>query len=140
MNDDKLLKIRSRTDCPCGSGTIYHDCCRPLHIGKAHASTAKQMMRSRYSAYFFRLVDYLVFSTHPDKRGKNLQQELDDTVDDMKWRNLTILSSSQGGVDDKKGKVEFVAQYHYEGELLELHEKSRFRKNRGQWKYLDGKG
>ncbi len=140
MEDERMLKIRSRTDCPCGSGSMYHDCCRPLHIGQSHAITAKQMMRSRYSAYFFRLVDYLVFSTHPDKRGKSLAEEIDNGIDDIKWRNLKIISTSQGGVDDKKGKVEFIAQYHEDGKFQELLEKSRFRKNRGQWKYLDGKG
>ncbi len=140
MDDERTLKIRSRTDCPCDSGAIYHDCCRPLHIGKANATTAKQLMRSRYTAYFFRLVDYLVFTTHPDKREKNLHEELDNTVDDLMWRNLKIINSSQGGKDDKKGKVEFIAQYHHDGELLELHENSRFRKYKGLWKYLDGKG
>lgn len=97
-------------------------------------------MRSRYSAYFFRLVDYLVSTTHPNKRHKELRAEIDDVVDEMMWRNLQIVSKSQGGAEDKKGKVEFIAQYHYDGKFHEMHEKSRFRKHQGKWKYLDDKG
>ncbi len=29
---------------------MYHDCCRPFHIGKANPETAEKLMRSRYSA------------------------------------------------------------------------------------------
>jgi len=139
-NEENMLKVRSRTDCPCGSQKMYHDCCRRYHVGQAKPATAEQLMRSRYSAFFFRLVDYLVSTTHPDVRGKDLHAELDNIVDEMMWRKLTILSKSQGMAGDKKGKVEFVAQYHHDGKLEELHEKSRFRKYRGQWKYLDDKG
>jgi SEC-C motif domain protein len=138
--NEPLLKIRSRSHCPCGSGVIYHDCCRPFHIGKAQPTTAEQLMRARYTAFFFRLVDYLVSSTHPDVREKNLHEQLDDIVDGMLWRNLRIVSKSKGEAEDKKGKVEFVAQYHCDGEFLEMRENSRFRKYKGQWKYLDDRG
>lgn len=140
MQDDNYLKIRSRTDCPCGSGDIYHDCCRPFHIGTAQPATAEKLMRSRYSAYFFRLVDYLVSTTHPDKRTPELHAELDDVVDDIMWRNLRVISKSKGTAEDKKGKVEFIAQYHQDNQFHEMRENSRFRKHRGKWKYLDGKG
>jgi len=140
MEEDNYLKIRSRTDCPCGSGKIYHECCRPLHIGKAHAETAEELMRSRYSAYFFRLVDYIYSTTHPNVRGPELIVELDNTINDMMWRKLQILQTSKGSAEDKKGKVEFIAQYHHEGKFHEMHEKSRFRKHKGRWKYLDARG
>jgi SEC-C motif-containing protein len=140
IDDEPMLKIRSRTDCPCGSKKMYFDCCRPYHIGKAQPATAELLMRSRYSAFFFRLVGYLVSSTHPDVREKTLHEELDNMVDGMLWRNLRIISKSKGTAEDKKGKVEFIAQYHFDGEFLELHENSRFRKYKGQWKYVDDKG
>ncbi len=140
MEEDDYLKIRSRTDCPCGTGKIYHECCRPLHIGKAHAQTAEELMRSRYSAYFFRLVDYIYSTTHPDVRGPETIVDLDNTVNDTMWRNLQIVNSSKGTAEDKKGKVEFIAQYHHDGKFQEIHEKSRFRKHKGKWKYLDARG
>ena len=133
---DDYMKIRSRTDCPCGSKEMYHDCCRPYHIGKKSPATAELLMKSRYSAFFFRLVDYLVSTHHPDTRGKDLSEELDNVVDHMMWRSLKIVGKSKGTAADKKGKVEFIAQYHCDGEFLELQENSRFRKHKGQWKYV----
>ena len=96
-------------------------------------------MRSRYSAYFFRLVDYLVDTTHPDTREPGLKEELDQTIQDVKWTFLTIVETSKGGKEDKTGKVEFIADYYYDGQLRQLHERSRFKRFKGAWKYLDGK-
>ncbi len=126
--------------CPCKSRATYADCCRPFHLGKATPKTAVQLMRSRYSAYFFRLTDYLVSTTHPHTREPGLKFELEESINDIKWRFLTILGTSKGGPDDKVGKVEFVADYFWKNEALELHECSRFKRYKGVWKYLDGKG
>ena len=102
--------------------------------------TAEVLMRSRYSAYFFRLTDYLYASTHPEKRSATMKAGLEQAIDDYMWRSLNILSTSKGSAEDKKGKVEFVAQFHHNGELKEHHEHSRFQKFKGTWKYLDDKG
>lgn len=138
--EDRPLRVRLRSDCPCGSGKSYNDCCRDYHIGKANPQTAEQLMRSRYSAFFFRLADYLVSSQHPDTRERDLKQQLEAMLHTVMWRSLTILSTSKGGSEDKKGKVKFVAQYHENGELHEMTEHSRFRRHKGVWKYYDGKG
>lgn len=111
----------------------------PYHYGRIKPETAEQLMRSRYSAYFFRLADYLVETTHPDTRTNSLKKELKKTIHRVNWKNLTILGTSKGGKEDKVGKVEFLAEYSFEGEPHELHELSRFRRYRGAWKYLDGK-
>jgi SEC-C motif domain protein len=97
-------------------------------------------MRSRYSAYFFRLVDYLVTTTHPDRREPDLKIQLETSLHEVNWRFLTILGSSKGGPSDKVGKVEFVAEYFEAGQPHELHERSRFKRYQGAWKYLDGRG
>lgn len=97
-------------------------------------------MRSRYSAYFFRLTDYLVRTTHPDTRRPNLRDLVEASIHGVNWRFLTILATSKGGKADKTGKVEFIAEYFEEGQPRELHERSRFKRHQGDWKYLDGKG
>ena len=97
-------------------------------------------MRSRYSAHFFRLVDYLVETTHPNTKEPGLKRELEKTIHQVNWSDLTILHTSKGGKDDRAGKVEFLAKYYFNGEPCELHEHSRFRRFKGEWKYLDGKG
>lgn len=138
--EDRPLRIRLRTDCPCGSGQTYNDCCRSYHTGRAKPKTAEQLMRSRYSAYFFRLADYLVGTTHPDTRGPNLRKELDAYLPTVMWRSLNINSHSKGTASDNKGKVNFTVQFHEDGKLQEATEHSRFRKVKGSWKYLDDRG
>src|SRR5690606_40179223 len=128
---------REASLCPCKSLLNYGVCCRPFHLGKAKPQTAEQLMRSRYSAYFFRLVDYLVETTHPDTRETGLKQSLEKVIHQANWSYLTILGVAQGGPDDKRGKVEFVAEYYVGDELCELHEVSRFKRYKGAWKYLD---
>jgi SEC-C motif domain protein len=126
--------------CPCKSRETYGTCCQPFHLGRAKPETAEQLMRSRYSAYFFRLVDYLVATTHPDRREPDLKIQLETSLHEVNWRFLTILGSSKGGPGDKVGKVEFVAEYFEAGQPHELHERSRFKRYQGAWKYLDGRG
>ena len=142
MNDDfeKIPREREESLCPCKSRKSYAQCCMPYHYGKAQPETAEQLMRSRYSAYFFRLTDYLVTTTHPDKREPNLKARIEETIHDVNWQFLTIVSSSKGTKDDKVGKVEFIADYFVGNESHQLHEHSRFKRYKGSWKYLDGKG
>lgn len=140
MTEEFVPKVRDRSLCPCKSTALYSECCGPLHKGKAKAKTAEQLMRSRYSAYFFRMADYLVETTHPDTREKGLRAELLKTLHQVNWSFLNILKTSKGQPEDKVGKVEFVAEYYVNGEPHELHEHSRFRKVKGAWKYLDNKG
>lgn len=99
-------------------------------------------MRSRYSAFALRLVDFLVTTTHPNSRSPRLKRDLEASIDETTWIGLEILKTSGGGSGDKTGKVEFVAKYRFgkDPKVLELHEHSRFRRFKGNWLYLDGKG
>lgn len=137
--EDNGLREREASLCPCKSRMNYATCCMPFHYGTAKPGTAEQLMRSRYSAYFFRRIDYLVDTTHPDTREPGLRKHLEKTVYQANWANLSIIATAKGGKEDKVGKVEFVANYFVNGEPYELHEVSRFKRSKGQWKYLDGK-
>ena len=139
-NKERIPTEREISLCPCKSQLNYGICCRPYHFGKEKPKTAEQLMRSRYSAYFFRKVDYLVETTHPDTRAPGLREELQKTIYQANWSFLTILGKTRGGELDKTGKVEFVAEYFVNGEPFELHECSRFKRYKGVWKYLDDKG
>ncbi|MBU9764075.1 hypothetical protein FR943_09495 [Mycobacterium sp. TNTM28] len=118
--------------CPCGSGLAYRQCCGPLHDG-APAPTAVALMRSRFCAFALGDADYLRASWHPDTRPAELT--LDDT---LTWRRLQIVDTEAGGEDDTDGVVEFRAQYVHGGTRHILHERSRFVRVKGQWRYLDG--
>ncbi len=131
---------REQSLCPCKSKLTYAECCHPFHYGKARPKTAEQLMRSRYSAFFFRLSEYLVQTVHPDTREPDLQKQLEDTLHYLNWQFLTIVGTSKGGEKDKRGKVEFIADYFSEGQKYKIHECSRFKRYKGVWKYLDDKG
>ena len=137
---EKIPREREESLCPCKSGVSYATCCMPYHYGRAKPASAEQLMRSRYSAYFFRLIDYLVDTTHPDTRGPELRAHYKETIHQVNWCYLAILGTSKGKKDDKVGKVEFLAKYYVENEAQELQECSRFKRFKGAWKYLDHKG
>ncbi len=139
-NPEKAPKVRDLSLCPCKSRLPYGECCARFHYGKALPETAEQLMRARYSAYFFGRIDYLVDTTHPDKKTPQTRAGIQALADVARWKFLTILSSSKGQAGDKTGKVEFVAEYYIDMVRHEHHEKSRFRRSRGLWKYVDDKG
>lgn len=90
-------------------------------------------MRSRFSAFAVADSAYLLTSWHPDTRPTGL--DLDETIT---WRRLQIVDTESGGEDDTVGVVEFRAQYVHHGKRHILHERSRFERVGGRWRYLDG--
>ena len=119
--------------CPCGSGSSYRHCCRPLLRAQWPAATAEALMRSRYTAYVRRDEAYLLRTWKASRRPESL--DLDDTI----WLGLEILATDLGGADDTRGTVEFVA--HYEdthGAVDAVRERSRFARVAGAWVYVDG--
>ncbi len=125
--------------CSCGSGKSYSDCCKPLHQGKA-AGSAEALMRSRYSAYVLRLVDYIIKTTHPlnpdasrslEERKKEIEQFCKATI----FKGLKILDVEEG---EEKSTVTFTA-FLIQGENnFSFTEKSTFEKVLGHWLYLKG--
>ena len=120
--------------CPCGTGLPYAECCGRLHDGSATAATAEQLMRSRYSAFAVGDPAYLLVTWHPSSRPPSL--ELDPSV---RWTGLDVLATTDGGLLASEGTVEFRAWYRHEGETGSQHETSRFVREDGAWRYLDGR-
>lgn len=120
--------------CPCGSGKPYADCCQPLHSGQAVASTAEQLMRSRYAAFARKQAPYLLRSWHRSTRPAEISAT---ELEGVKWIQLEVRAAS-GGPDDTHGTVEFVARCKINGKAEKLHECSRFVREDGHWFYVDG--
>ncbi len=118
--------------CRCGTGVRYPDCCGPVHAG-APAATAVDLMRSRYTAFALGLTGYLLSSWHPTTRPSSLELDAD-----VVWRRLQIVDSVAGRLDDQTGIVEFRASYRDASGAGLLHERSRFARDGGHWRYLDG--
>ena len=119
--------------CPCLSGDAFGACCRRFLGGAEQAPTAVQLMRSRYTAFATGAAEYLLTTWHPSTRPTTL--EIDGS---LRWYRLDIVRSERGGPLDTTGLVEFTARYRADGERGELHETSRFTRERGRWYYIDG--
>jgi SEC-C motif-containing protein len=124
--------------CPCGSALPYAVCCGPLVAGERLASTAEELMRSRYTAYAVGGVEHVWRTWHPATRPADVTPE-----PARSWTGLSVLRVEGGGEDDETGVVEFVARYRDTSggrgpRLGELHEVSRFGRRAGRWLYVDG--
>ncbi|MGH1461611.1 MAG: YchJ family protein [Neptuniibacter sp.] len=124
--------------CPCGSGKPFQYCCEPIVQGQKNAPTAETLMRSRYTAFAMGAVDYLINTTAPEKRGDDDAEILAEQVKYTNWTGLTILNKEQGDRSDEKGMVEFEAQFETDDQSGTLYEKSNFRRDNGNWVYVDG--
>lgn len=120
------------TNCPCGSGLQYQNCCKPYHLKQNYAPTAEALMRSRYSAFVVKDGDYLFETTHISKRKGNAKEAYLKSAKNTSWVKLEIVNS---GFDT----VEFKAYYlnkKFQTEVL--HEKSNFKLEDNKWYYVDG--
>jgi len=129
--------MNERDLCPCGSLKPYEICCEPYHK-KGNAPTAVALMRSRYSAFVFSLVDYLYETTHPNNRAKHLKEEIAFTCKGLAWMGLEVLETWQGEEKDTVGKITFRASFIQNGAQGVHEEQSRFKRYGKAWMYVDG--
>ncbi|MGH2611537.1 MAG: YchJ family protein [Rhabdochlamydiaceae bacterium] len=117
--------------CPCYSGKSYDQCCGPYHAGKL-VPTPLALMRSRYSGYALKKIDYILETTHPtlQKQSKE-REEIAKFSDEVSFDGLDILEA----VGDY---VTFRAHLLKKGKDISFTEKSHFVKVNGTWKYHSG--
>jgi SEC-C motif domain protein len=125
-------------NCPCGNERKYNDCCEPIISGRTQAPTPEALMRARYSAYENGEIDFLLRSLHPEGAEQADRDSTKAWSESAEWHGLEVLGSSGGGSEDELGEVEFVAKYSLQGEPQRHHEKARFKRHNGHWRYLDG--
>lgn len=131
------MQISPTSPCACGRTLAFGQCCGRYHAGEA-APDAESLMRSRYSAYVVKDVDYLLASWHPETRPETLS--LDDAPGQRtQWLGLDIRRHQVTGADT--AEVEFVARYRVGGgSAVKMVEHSRFQRIDGRWYYLDAVG
>ncbi len=117
--------------CECGQEQPFEECCGRFLGGGAKPETAEELMRSRFVAFGMGDFDYIertqVDPLPPEVRERKLPE----------WETLKVIGTSKGGPEDQTGMVEFVAHYHHHG-CRNHHEKARFSRVEGEWKYVSG--
>jgi SEC-C motif-containing protein len=132
------------TVCPCRSKDQeiinYDDCCRPFLEGGQKTPTAETLMRSRYSAYALKKIDYIVATQIEVSDDIFNTQEALNWANSCDWLGLEIKKTIKGTVDDKTGIVEFTAFLRDKSTEQEFfhNESSSFIKENDQWKFKDG--
>ncbi|GGO66826.1 YchJ family protein [Nonomuraea cavernae] len=116
--------------CPCGLPAPYSGCCGRLHRGEGAATTAEQLMRSRFSAFGVGDEAYLLRTWHPDVRPPRVGFDKG-----LRWVSLEILETTGGTVFHGEGTVRFRAHFVERGRPGQLEEHSRFVRLDGRWVY-----
>jgi SEC-C motif-containing protein len=119
-------------NCYCCSALTYAACCAPVISGVQPATSAEQLMRSRYTAYAVAAIEYLILTTHPSKRAEFSKKEVEKWAKSNSWLRLEIVHASSF-------VVEFKAFFSNRRSPLQVHhERSTFVFEGGKWYYLDG--
>ncbi len=121
-------------NCYCQSGRTFGACCEPYLGGDQSAPSAEKLMRSRYSAFCTKNIDYVEETTDP--QGDFDREAALGWMNEAEFWKLEILKSSEEGT---KGVVEFKAYFRTPAGEQIHHEVSRFRKQAGVWFFRDGR-
>lgn len=130
--------MTSSQSCPCGSTKKFNQCCDLLIKGDSVAETAEQMMRSRYSSFVVKNMDYIRETTDPQTRLDYDFEANRKWAEDSEFQGLEVIKVSSEG---NKATVEFKATFKSlsEDKTHIHHEISKFRKQGGLWYFRDGK-
>lgn len=125
--------------CPCHSKESYEVCCKPYHEGKL-AEDALKLMRSRYSAYALKLIDYVIDTTHPDclyyqEDREGWKEDLLTFCEQTKFKDLDIIDVH---LEPRMAFITFVVHMDQEGKDVTFTERSYFVFEHEKWLYRDG--
>lgn len=124
--------------CHCGLPKKLEECCLPLIEGEKEAPTAEALMRSRYTAFCIKKMDYVIETTDPQARLEIDKKANEEWAGQSEFTKLEILKSQEEG---NKATIEFKAYFKVKGNPEEQihHELSKFRKQAGVWYFRDGR-
>jgi SEC-C motif-containing protein len=130
--------VNTKSPCYCGSSLSFEQCCQPYLNKESGAGSPETLMRSRYTAFVLKNMDYLIETQDPQTRQDfdiKLNREWAESV---VFQKLEILRSEESGT---KGLVEFKATFEdlKTKQTTVHHEISKFRKQAGVWYFREGK-
>lgn len=117
--------------CPCKSGRAYGECCGPVISAERKPSSPEEVMRARYTAYVTEAVDYLKSSLTKAGQAEFDEESTRAWCRVARWHALEVIKA-------EGDSVEFRATYTANGEFCDHHEQALFKKEDGEWKFVDG--
>lgn len=137
-----VLSAKStKSDCSCGSGKAYADCCQPYHLFHAYPASALVLMKSRFCAFVEQDINYIIATTLPAQQVLLDKEGLQAWASQMHWSHLQIVAD-RPKVAKRHAQVHFCAYYHdvdcHDADRLGVHDElSTFVKCDDRWYFLD---
>ena len=137
------------TPCPCGSQSqslSYADCCQPYHAGARTAETPLRVLQSRYTAFCYRVIPYIMLTTHDtcqywraDRVAWAKELDRDGSLDTFDFLGLTVVGETAGETADR-AHIDFRVHVRNKRDSEEtvLKEKSLFLRQGDRWFYASG--
>ena len=97
------------SDCPCrildSEKKNFDECCGPIIKGQKSATTAESMMRSRYTAYVIKDIEYIDKTQMNEKHEVFNKEEALKWAESSEWQGLEIKQTRKGTAKDDPGVV-----------------------------------
>ncbi|ROZ88030.1 YchJ family protein [Gordonia sp. OPL2] len=116
--------------CPCTSGLVFDDCCRPILTGHKRAVTAESLARTRYSAHIVCDLQYLSETWHPATRPAVIR-----LATDTWWYWFEIDCVTDGSPADQFGQVTYSTYLRHKSNHVEQTVEANFERVHGRWMY-----
>ncbi len=107
------------SNCFCDTGLIFKNCCGKFIIEEKIPETAVALMRSRYTAYCLKEINYIIETTHPNYRKNYSEKSIRSWAEKCQFKSLKILSFTEKTVhfeaiySDEKGKTHIHKEFSY---------------------------
>ena len=128
------------------TGDTYEACCKPYHNGQP-VDSPERCLRSRFSAFAYRLPRHIICTTHPDNRDYQADRvtwaralNKEGLFDDFDFVRLEVGEAEPGG-DEKEAFLSFRATLRRRGgaeDEMAFSERSRFVHSDDAWLYASG--
>ena len=155
--DPRASRVPASSAAPCGcfSGKSYAECCKPFHDGASYPPTPGTLMRARFAAFHFRVVEFIVDTTHPTNelygpRKEMIKRLSQNCYDDFDFLGLDLADDGAGAGASAEGqevqevqeaKLDYTVRLKTksDGLLTGFKETAVFRTGEGgRWQYADG--
>lgn len=123
------------SQCVCGSGLEFDQCCGPILAGQSPALSAEALLRARYCAFCAGNMEFLTATLAPERHEEFERAEVEASSRSVKAQFVEIRRvTDQGDV----AEIDYVAYFRINNQPHAHHEIGHFRRDDGVWLYVDG--